>query len=104
MRNTNISNSIANVIRRFSGRVNAMLCATAAPQLQWHLQPYARSMSGRNVVAIHLLPISVDGIGTLRMDLPGSCLLPGMSEPTCRKTSKRALLPLVIQRLFQRLS
>ena len=104
MRNTNISNSIANVIRRFSGRVNAMLCATtAAPQLQWHLQPFAGSMSGRNSIAIQLLPISVDGSGTLRMDLPGSCLL-GMSEPTCHKTSKRALLPLFIQRLFQRLS
>jgi hypothetical protein len=85
MRNSNINNSIANVISRFSARVDSMLCAITAPQHQWHLQPYAN-------------------LGTVDAPITGGDMpvyLTGTSEPTCDLTIGKVVRK---QRQFQRLS
>ena len=78
MRNTNINNSIANVIR-FSVRVNEMLCALAAPQLRWHLQPCVGTAAARSLTSHDRLHDSATGSGSLSLGTKGS-LLPGISD------------------------
>lgn len=82
MRNTNITNSIANVIR-FSVRVNEMLCALAAPQHQWRLQPIVGNVSGRNVTGRCYRPAVSAAVtaasGSFPSDIAGS-LLPQRTE------------------------
>ncbi len=96
MRNSIITNSIANVIR-FSVRVNGMLCASTAPQQQWHLQPFVGTVFGR-ITSHFRLSYSANAVAASGLDFAGS-LLPRISEPMRGRANQPAN-----PRLFLRLS
>ena len=99
MRYSNIKNSIANAISRFSARVNAMLVRTVTDvQRQWHLQPFALPVSNRHLGTECLFrALSVVGASGTGAELPG-VYLPANSQP-CEITGKMVHKP-----SFQRLS
>ena len=96
MRNSIITNSIANV-SRFSVRVNGMLCAFTAPQQQWHLQPFVGTDSSRKASQLGLR-YSADTVASSGLDFAGNQLLE-ISEPKRGITNKPAT-----PKLFLRLS
>ncbi len=97
MRNSNIQNSIANVVSRFSARVNAMLRMVTDLQHPWHVQPSALPvLLGRSGSLGRFRNLGMLGVFATGTDLP-AIYLPATSEP-CEITGK-----MVRQPSFQRL-